>query len=153
MANFMKLNARAEQRIGAYATRLLQIEAHLRRGEKRAATARLIGFKDEIAEFMHELEFPLEFTVIGSQLGFFSGNGSFLRGRLPAALVGAVAGWFYGQSQTSGHHRYLEEIWQRVDLIERALIAEAQQAEQAAQHQSGAAGEGSAAAESAQTPN
>ncbi len=148
MANFMKLNARTEQRIGEYATRLLQIEAHLRRGEKRAATARLIGFKDEIAEFMHELEFPLELTVIGSQLGFFSGKGSLVRGRLPAALLGAAAGWFFGQSQTAGHQRYLEEIWQRVDLIERALIAQAQ-AEQAAQGTPQSAEEASPSAESA----
>lgn len=133
MSNFMKLSARAEQRIGEYATRLLQIESHLRRGEKRAATARLIGFKEELVDYMRELEFPLEMTIIGSQLGFFSGRGSFLTGRLPAAIVGAAAGWFFGQSQTASHHQYLEEIYQRVDMIERALIADAQAREQAEQ--------------------
>jgi gas vesicle protein len=126
MANFLKLNARTEQRIGEYATRLLRIEAHIRRGEKRAAAARLVGFRQEIAKFMHELEFPLEMTIIGSQLGFFSGKGSFLTGRLPGAIVGAMAGWLFGQSQTSGHHRYLVEIYQRVDMLEQALIADAQ---------------------------
>ena len=133
MSNFMKLSARAEQRIGEYATRLLQVEAHLRRGEKRAATARLVGFKEELVEYMHELEFPLEMTIIGSQLGFFSGRGSFLTGRLPAAIVGAAAGWFFGQSQTASHHQYLEEIYQRADMIERALIADAQSQQQAQQ--------------------
>ncbi|MFP4597822.1 MAG: hypothetical protein ACOC9W_02945 [Persicimonas sp.] len=132
MANFMKLNARTEQRIGEYATRLLRIEAHLRRGEKRAAAARLQGFRQEVDQFMRELEFPMEMTIIGSQLGFFSGKGSLLKGRLPGALLGAVAGWFYGQSQTANHQRYLDEIGQRAMLLEQALIAD-EQARQAAE--------------------
>lgn len=148
MANFMKLNARAEQRIGEYATRLLRIEAHLRRGEKRAAAARLAGFKDELAGFLHDLEFPVEMTVIGAQLGFFSGKGSLVRGRLPAALLGGVAGWFFGQSQTAGHQRYIEEIYQRVDLIEHALAAEAA-AEAAAEEVAAKKGSSQSPAESA----
>jgi hypothetical protein len=130
MANFLKLNARTEQRIGEYATRLLRVEAHVRRGETRAAAARLVGFKEEVVSFMRELEFPLEMTIIGSQLGFFSGKGSFLTGRLPGAIVGGLAGWLFGQSQTAGHHRYLADIYQRVDMIERGLIAEAQEEKQ-----------------------
>ncbi len=148
MANFMKLNARTEQRIGEYATRLLRIEAHLRRGEKRAATARLAGFKDELAAFLHDLEFPMEMTIIGTQLGFFSGKGSLGRGRLPAAILGGIAGWFYGQSQTAGHQRYIEEIYQRVDLLEHALAAEAAAAA-AAKETAAAKGEAPPSAESA----
>ncbi|MFW5966570.1 MAG: hypothetical protein ACOCV2_03575 [Persicimonas sp.] len=125
MSNFLKLNAQIEGRIGQYATRLLRVEAHLRRGEKRAALARLDGLYDEIEEYMRELEFPTEMVLVGAQIGLLSGKGSFVRGRLPGALIGAVAGWMYGQSSTTKHHRQLAEIAQRAALIERALVGDA----------------------------
>lgn len=147
MANFLKLNARAEQRIGEYATRLLRIEAHLRRGEKRAAQARLAGFLEELDEYARELEFPMEMTVIGMQLGFFSGKGSVLTGRLPAAIIGGVAGWLFGQSQTTSHHQYLAEIMQRVALLEHALQLDEQRQQE--EGEAGAAEESSRSAEPA----
>lgn len=135
MSNFMKLNARTEERIGHYATRLLRVESHLRRGEKRAAAARLQGLRAEVESFMRELEFPVEMTIIGAQLGLFSGKGSFLRGRLPGAVLGAAAGWLYGQSQTAGHQRFLAEIGQRAALLEHALTSEEQEASSPSEEQ------------------
>ncbi|MGM0558419.1 MAG: hypothetical protein ACQEVA_18685 [Myxococcota bacterium] len=127
MANFLKLNDRVEQRIGQYATRLFRIESHVRQGDLRAAKARVDGFFDELVEFMQDIEFPIEHTVIGMQVGFFSGKGSLLKGRLPGALFGGIAGWLYGHSQTAKQQRYVIEMMRRVRLLEAALLeAEAQ---------------------------
>jgi hypothetical protein len=122
MANFLKLNDRVEQRIGQYATRLFRIESHVRQGDLRAAKARIDGFFDELVEFMEDLEFPIEHTMIGLQVGFFSGKGSLLQGRLPGALVGGLAGWLYGHSQTAKQQRYVIEMMRRVRLLEAALL-------------------------------
>ena len=125
MANFLDTSADTENRLGEYSSRLFRIEAHLRRGEKRAARAQLDGFLDELEVFAGEMELPLETMIVGAQLGFFSG-GSLLRGRVPGAILGLAAGWLYGQ-QTTVHHRiYLDEIVDRVaSLYEVLLEAEA----------------------------
>lgn len=122
MANFLKLTSQVENRLGHYATRLFRIEAHLRQGDKRAARRRLEGFSDELEEFERDIEFPLEMMVVGAQLGFFSGKGSILRGRIPAAIFGTVAGWFYGQSTACSYREAIEELRLRVDVLERELL-------------------------------
>lgn len=124
MTNFMKLNARNEMRLGEYAMRLLQVEAHIRRGELRAATARIAGMAEELDAFRHQIGFPAEMVLIGTQLGLLSGRGPLLRGRLPGVVLGGLAGWFVGQSLTAKHRRYLDEIRDRVALINRGLAGE-----------------------------
>ena len=113
MPNFLDSNAETDQRLGEYSARLFRIEAHLRRGEKRAAGAQLDGFIDELARFADDMDFPLETMIVGSQLGFFTG-GPLLRGRLPAALVGGLVGWFYGQQSLRLHRMHLEDLFARV---------------------------------------
>jgi len=122
MANFLKLTSQIENRLGHYTTRLFRIEAHLRQGDERAARRRLEGFSDELEEFEHDIEFPLDMMVVGAQLGFFSGKGSVIRGRIPAAIFGTVAGWFYGQSTSCSYREAIEELRIRVHVLERELF-------------------------------
>jgi|GEM_PF-1756598 len=124
MTDFMKLNARSEIRLGEYAMRLLQIESHIGRGELRAARARIAGLADELEAYRQETSFPIEMVLIGSQLGLLSGKGPLVRGRLPGVILGGVAGWFVGHSLTSRNRRYLQEIIQRVTLLEKGLAME-----------------------------
>jgi len=129
MANFLKLTSRIENRLGHYATRLFRIEAHLRQGDTRAARRRLEGFSDELDSFEKEIEFPLEMMVVGAQLGFFSGKGEILRGRIPGAIVGTIAGWFYGQSTRCSYRDAIEELRVRVRVLEDELLDEDSEAE------------------------
>lgn len=112
MANFLDTSTEREQRLGEYAGRLFRVEAHLRRGERRAARARLDGFLDELDTFAVEMQLPLETIVVGAQLGFFSGA-PLIRGRIPAALIGAGAGWLYGQYTVQHHREFLDQIIDR----------------------------------------
>ena len=127
MANFLKLTSQTESRLGQYATRLFRVEAHLRQGERRAARRRLEGFADELEEFERELEFPLEMMIVGGQLGFFSGKGSVLRGRLPGAILGTVAGWFFGQSTACSYREAIDELKLRVRVLEIELLKQSQE--------------------------
>jgi hypothetical protein len=122
MSNFLKLTSEIENRLGHYATRLFRIEAHLRQGEIRAARKRLEGFDRELEQFERDLEFPFETTLIGAQLGFFSGKGSLLRGRLPGAAIGAMAGWLYGQSTVCEYRDALEQLKLRVHALRDTLL-------------------------------
>lgn len=124
MSDFMKLNARSEMRLGEYAMRLVQIESHIGRGELRAARARIAGLADELEAYRQEANFPVEMVLIGSQLGLLSGKGPLVRGRLPGVLLGGVAGWFIGHSLTWRNRRYLQEIIERVTLLEKGLAME-----------------------------
>ena len=127
MANFLDATAELELRLREYADRLSTIEAHLRRGEKRAARARLEGFLEELVDFARDVELPLDSIVVGAQLGFFSG-GTLLRGRLPGALVGALAGWMYGQQAMQQHRKALEQLAERVAMLTVMLETEAWEA-------------------------
>jgi hypothetical protein len=124
MSNFLKLTSQIENQLGQFATRLLRIEAHVRQGDLRAATHRLDGFFQELDEFEDDIEFPIELVVVGSQLGFLSGGGSWIRGRIPAALVGGAAGWLFGQSAA---HEYRETI-QELKLRAQALALQLEEA-------------------------
>ena len=123
MANFLDSTADIDLRLNEYRSRLARIEAHLRRGEKRAARARLEGFLEELIDFAREIELPLETIVVGSQVGFFTG-GEFFRGRLPGAIIGAVAGWLYGQQVLQRHRLMLEVLAENVAALTMLLEIE-----------------------------
>lgn len=116
MANFLDVTADIDLRLNEYGARLARIEAHMRRGETRAARARLTGLLQELVDFAREVELPLETVVVGAQLGFFSG-GAIFRGRLPGALLGAVTGWLYGQQVLQRHRLMLEAIVEKTMAI------------------------------------
>lgn len=116
MANFLDATAEIELRLSDYSVRLSRIDAHLRRGDNRAARGELDGFLEELIDFSRELQLPLETIVVGAQLGFFSG-GQLFRGRLPGALVGAAAGWVYGQQVMQRHRRAVELLAEKVAAL------------------------------------
>ena len=110
VANFIALSNNHKQRVDELASRLTRVEIHIRRGEKRAARARLIGFYEEADQLLGELELPLDFVIAGANLGVLSGKGSWLRGRLPALVLGATAGWMAGQASVMKSRRYIEDL-------------------------------------------
>ncbi|CAN0525258.1 unnamed protein product, partial [Laminaria digitata] len=110
VANFIALSNNHKQRVDELAARLARIEIHIRRGEKRAARARLIGFYEEADALLAELELPLDFVLAGANVGLLSGKGSWLRGRLPATLLGATAGWLAGQASVAKQRRFIGEL-------------------------------------------
>lgn len=121
MADLMKPAAQTEQRLGQYSTRLVHIEAHLRRGEKRAARARMAGFVEELEEFRRSMEFPMQMTLIGAQIGFLSGKGPLVRGRLAAAVVCGLGGWLYGNASISRHQRVIDDLIELATQLEELL--------------------------------
>lgn len=134
MASFLETSAQTDRQVTEFAQRLFRIEAHIRRGERRAARAQLQGFLRDLARFTEEIEFPVETVIIGAQLGFFSGGS--VRGRLPGAILGGIAGWLYGQQAALSHHRDIETIVVRVaelammlDIADADAAAEAESAE------------------------
>lgn len=120
MANFLDSSADTDRRIGDFATRLFRIESHIRRGERRAARAQLNGMLDELEVLAREIELPLETIIVGAQLGFFSG-GSVTRGRIPGAILGACAGWMYGQHNHLQYRRLIVELIERVAELYTSL--------------------------------
>ncbi len=120
MANFLDATSEIDARLRDYDARLRTIEAHIRRGERRAALARLDGFLDELLQFVREVELPWETVIVGAQLGFFSG-GEVLRGRIPSAFLGAAAGWLYGQQMVLSRRVALERLAQRVADVMMSL--------------------------------
>ncbi len=125
MADLQKPIRQMEQRLGEVSREILRIEAHLRRGESRAAGARIAGARDQLRSLRGESDTPLQLLVVGSQLGLLSGGGSWLRGRLPAALLCGVGGWMYGQSILADHQRELEQLSGHLDYLEDHLSASA----------------------------
>jgi hypothetical protein len=128
MANFLDSSSDTDRRIGDFATRLFRVESHIRRGERRAARAQLNGMLDELDLLAREIELPLETIIVGAQLGFFSG-GSLTRGRIPGAIIGACAGWMYGQHNHLQYRRLIVELIERVAELYTSLeLAERQAA-------------------------
>jgi len=134
MANFLDSTAEIGNRLSEYASRLQVVEAHLRRGERRAARARLDGLLEELVEFARDVELPVETIVVGAQLGFFSG-GELFRGRIPGALLGAAAGWLYGQQVLRGHREAIEALAERVAALTILLEVDDRPEELAAQEE------------------
>lgn len=124
MSNFLKVTEQVEHRIDHFGNRLLQVQAHLRRGEKRAARAKIEGLHEEIMDFRDDITFPIQHTVIGAQIGLLSGKGSIVRGRLPAALLGAVAGWMYGQGSACQYLDWLDELADQAAELEAMAKAD-----------------------------
>lgn len=124
MANFLNMLETTERRINDYIARLYKIKRHLALGDRRAAQRRLVGMAEELERFLQELEMPLEFMLVGSQIGFFAGRGSWIRGRLPGAVVGVLGGWLYGQAVLERHRRDVLELLLAVVEIEERLEAD-----------------------------
>lgn len=120
MGNFIDTAADFEHRLGELSATLFRVESHIRREEFRAATALVNTMLDEFEQLSQDMELPLETVVVGAQLGFFSG-GSLFRGRLPGALIGATAGWLYGQHMLQKHRIFLNELLSRVEEIHKQL--------------------------------
>ena len=94
---------------------------HLRRKEERAARAQLDGLLEELVAFKQDIAFPAEYVIAGANVGLLSGKGSLMRGRFPAVIVGAVAGWLYGQASRSRQHEFIDELLMETRRYERAL--------------------------------
>ena len=123
MPDLQKPARQMEQRLGEVSRELLRIEAHLRRGESRATAARIDGLRDHLQSVKRELDVPLQLTAVGAQMGALAGGGSWLRGRLPAALLGAVGGWMYGQTLLMSHHREIAELEDHLNYLESELVS------------------------------
>lgn len=130
MADLQKPIRQMEQRLGELSREVLRIEAHIRRGEERAAAARIDGVRQGLMALRGDVDTPMQLTIVGAQLGLMSGRGSWLRGRLPCALVCAVGGWMYGQSLLSSQRHELQQLSDHVDYLESHLSS-AQDAESA----------------------
>jgi hypothetical protein len=121
VANFIDLSASQDQRVDYFTARLYRIEVHLRREEERAARAQLDGLLEELVEFKRDIAFPGEYVIAGANVGLLSGKGSLVRGRLPALLVGAAAGWLYGQASRARQHGFIDELLTETRRYEREL--------------------------------
>lgn len=121
MSTFLELAQQTDQRLDAYAARLYRINAHLRRGELRAARARFDGMELELAELTRALELPSGFMLAGAQVGFFAGKGRGLRGRLAGVAFGVIGGWLVGQSTLVKKRRDAQELLLASRQIAREL--------------------------------
>lgn len=121
MADFQQLAIQNQQHLNEYATRLAQIEAHLRRGELRAAHARLQGLAAELLSERDALEFPIQPVFMAAQMGLLGSRGPILRGRLPAAVLCAVGGWMYGNLLTTRRQSKVDELLTRCYALESLL--------------------------------
>ncbi len=126
MTNFISLSKSYQSRIDELAAQLTRIEIHVRRKEKRAAKARLHLLYQDMENVLNELSFPMDFMLAGANLGLLSGKGSFVRGRLPAALLGGVAGWMMGQASVLKQRQFVEAIFERAMEIHQYIEDEDQ---------------------------
>jgi len=92
MANLRGPLQQLENELGALSRELIRVEAHIRRGEMRAARARLGGLRAQLDMSETSSGAANQITVIAAQLGLMSGGSEWLRGRLPAALLFGVGG-------------------------------------------------------------
>lgn len=99
-----------ESELGGLSREIIRVEAHMRRGEWRAARARLGGLRAQLDMSDANASAANQLTVIGAQIGLMSGGSDWLRGRLPAALLCAAGGWLYGQSMLESQRRELREL-------------------------------------------
>lgn len=125
MANLQKTAQQMEQRLGEVSREILRIEAHIRRGEMRAASARIEGVRQQLSVLKADAETPMQLTMVGAQLGLMSGGSNWLRGRLPAAIICGIGGWMYGQTLVSGQQREVDQLASHLDYLESHLDAPA----------------------------
>ncbi len=120
MADLQKPIRQMEQRLGDVSREILRIEAHLRRGELRAAGARIDGVRQQLMSLSGESDTAMQMTLVGAQLGLLSG-GNWLRGRVPAAILCGIGGWMYGQSLLSGQRREVQHLAMHVEYLDEQL--------------------------------
>lgn len=121
MPDLQKPIRQMEQRLGQLSREVLRIESHIRRGETRAASARIKGVRDQLRSLRGASDTAVQLAMVGAQLGFLSGSGSVLRGRLPAALLCGLGGWMYGQSTVLDQQREVEEVAAHLASLEEQL--------------------------------
>ena len=113
-----------DEQIGAIAQELLRIEAHLRRGESRAASARIGGARQQLSALRSDASAVFQSMLGGARLGLMAGTPRWLRGRLPATVIGAIGGWMYGQSVQLEHQRTFDQLDEHIDFLEEQLVAD-----------------------------
>lgn len=121
MANFFEMTAQHDSRVGHYAARLHRIEIHIKRQERRAARAQIDGMFYELERLIRDLELPAEFIIAGANLGFLSGRGNLLRGRMVATVLGAGVGWLFGQAAVQDLRRDVHDLMHWTLRLEEAL--------------------------------
>lgn len=118
MADLQKPIRQLQQQVGDASREILRIEAHIRRGELRAASARIDGVRRQLAGLKSHSDTALQLAAVGAQLGLLSGGGSWLRGRIPAALLCAAGGWMFGQSMLLDVEREIDALLDHVSYLE-----------------------------------
>ena len=121
VANFIQLNSQMNDRVNMLAGQIQRVEMHVRRGDKRAARAGLKHFFMECEAVLEEMSLPVEYIIAGANLGLFSGKGSLIRGRLPAAAFGAVVGWAAGQASIAKQERFIRALVDRAAQLDDSL--------------------------------
>lgn len=129
MADLQKPIRQIQQRIGEASRDILRVEAHIRRGEPRAARARIQKVRNDLQSLREHSDTPLQLAMIGAQMGLMSAGGSWLRGRVPAALVCGVGGWMYGHSMLLDYRREIDQLAEHVDFLHRQ-VDEAREADE-----------------------
>lgn len=120
MADLQKPIRQMEQRLGDVSREILRIEAHIRRGESRAARARIDGVRQQLMSLHGQSDTALQLTMVGAQLGILSG-GTWLRGRIPAAILCGIGGWMYGQSLLQGQRREVAQLAAHVEYLDAQI--------------------------------
>ncbi|RDV39243.1 hypothetical protein DV096_01320 [Bradymonadaceae bacterium TMQ3] len=121
MPNFQGPLQQLESELGGLSRELIRVEAHMRRGELRAARARLGGLQAQLELSSSNASTANQLAVIGAQVGLMSGGSDWLRGRLPAALICAAGGWLYGQSVLESRRRELRELRAHTEALATEL--------------------------------
>ncbi|RVU48717.1 hypothetical protein EA187_04615 [Lujinxingia sediminis] len=121
MPNFQGPLQQLESELGGLSRELIRVEAHMRRGELRAARARLGGLRAQLELSSSNASTANQLAVIGAQVGLMSGGSDWLRGRLPAALICAAGGWLYGQSVLESRRRELRELRAHTEALATEL--------------------------------
>lgn len=123
MPDLQKPIRQNEERLGEVSREILRIESHIRRGEMRAATARIQGARAQLQALQADRETSMQLAIVGAQMGLLSG-GDWLRGRLPAALICGIGGWMYGQSLSNSQSEELEEMEAHLDRLQSIASSE-----------------------------
>ena len=110
MSNFLALSQSQRDLVEDLNTQLIRVQIHIKRQELRAATKRLEIVFQELASLERRASLPTEYMLVGLNIGLLTGGRSILRGRVPAALLGAAAGWCFGQSVAHKNQRELHTI-------------------------------------------
>ena len=122
MANFVHLTTAHRTRTNELRALLFRAESLNRRGDLRAARTILGAFYRDAESLVEQMNAPLEFLFVGANMGLLSGRGSFVRGRLPAAALGAALGWLVGQVSILERERTLRELLEQASDLQGSLM-------------------------------